>query len=363
MKRIAVIGAGVFGSEIAIRLAEKGFQVTLIDKENNILMGTTPKSVLRLHLGFHYPRDLETAIQSRSGYQSFLERFSSSIDLNFMNYYAIAKTGSRVSPSQFSNFVGAAGLTLSEVPMNDLAETGFATHLVQAIYSNEEGVISIENLRKQFLNEMNEFGVERVLNTEILSAGFVSEKWVIVDSNDVERKYDFVVRATYGHDRIIISNVGTQATRRYEFHNTLVLDVDVNIPRIGMTIIDGDFLTVLPKANKTGHLIYAPMPSVMRRYTGENYPHAWDTNDSDLIRMRETEIIKRYKEWFTNDDDVKVTNRLITVRAIDSDVKETDRRISQLNMRAENFIDVNSGKIDHCVEIATKVVAVISKSF
>jgi hypothetical protein len=208
---------------------------------------------------------------------------------------------------------------------------------------------------------MNEFGVERVFDTEVLSAHFESQKWIILDSNEVEKDYDFVVRATYGHDRIIISNVEKAAPRRYEFHHTLVLDVNVNIPRLGITIIDGDFLTVLPKANKTGHLIYAPVPSVMQRFTGEYYPHAWDLNDNDLISARETEIIRRFKEWFTNKDEVIVNKRLITVRAIDSEVKETDRRVSQLSLRAENFLDINSGKIDHCVEIAARVVAFISK--
>ena len=71
MKKIGVIGGGIFGSEIALELAKNGFSVTLIEKNSNLLMGATSKSVLRLHLGLHYPRDLETAIQSKRGYLNF----------------------------------------------------------------------------------------------------------------------------------------------------------------------------------------------------------------------------------------------------------------------------------------------------
>jgi len=361
MKKIAVIGAGVFGCEISIQLAKRGFQVTLIEKERDILLGATSRSVLRLHLGFHYPRDLDTAIQSRLGYRRFLERFPASIDLNFDNFYALAKVGSRVNQLQFLRFSQAAGLQMSQVPLDTPALSNFATDRVQSVYCNKEGVINVENLRKQFLQEMNEFRVEKRFNSEILKVCLISGKWITTDYNNMELDFDFVVRATYGHDRIKFLRAGGGLfSRKFEFQHTLVLDVDVKISRIGMTVIDGDFLTVLPKANQEGHLIYAPAPSVMGRYVGEEYPPSWDSIADGMISMSESAIKNRFKEWFKSDDPVTVRNRLVTIRAIDSEVKETDRRVSQVYMRAKHFIDVNSGKIDHCVGIATDVVDIVS---
>jgi flavin-dependent dehydrogenase len=91
--RVAVIGAGVFGSVIAWKLAEKGVAAQIFDSKREVLRGTTPKSVLRLHLGLHYPRDLGTAIQSRQGYERFLSEFGDTVDFGFRNlannpYYA-----------------------------------------------------------------------------------------------------------------------------------------------------------------------------------------------------------------------------------------------------------------------------------
>jgi glycerol-3-phosphate dehydrogenase len=65
--KIAVIGAGIFGTEISLKLSREGHDVHLYEKEYEILKGATAGSQNRLHMGLHYPRDLKTAIQSRVG--------------------------------------------------------------------------------------------------------------------------------------------------------------------------------------------------------------------------------------------------------------------------------------------------------
>ncbi len=362
MNTVVVIGAGIFGCEVSIRLSKQGYNVTLIEKDVDILNGATSKSVLRLHLGFHYPRDLETAIQSRIGYLDFLNRFPTSVDLNFENYYALAKKNSRVSETQFLDFVQAAGISMSKVKQEKLAELGLDLGQVQAVYSNEEGVIDIPQLRSQLLEEMNEYGVRRIFNSEVVKARKASGKWIISDSNGLEEEFDFVIRATYGHDRMIISDEDIPEPREYEFHRTLVLRAELNIPRIGMTVIDGDFLTVLPKARENSHLLYAPVPSVMERFVGSEYPAAWDLTEVELINTSEANIVNRYMEWFTDANPILVKERLVTVRTIDTGVQKTDKRVSQVNFRADRFIDIHSGKIDHCVGIAEEVASIISSS-
>ena len=81
MSKVAVIGAGAFGVTIAIELANKGHSILLFEKDGEILMGATAKSQNRLHLGLHYPRDLETAIQSKLGFIKFSKRYPTPIDV------------------------------------------------------------------------------------------------------------------------------------------------------------------------------------------------------------------------------------------------------------------------------------------
>ena len=54
--RIAVIGGGVFGTMIAVRLAEFGHSVSLLERLPALMQGTSSLAN-RLHFGFHYPRD------------------------------------------------------------------------------------------------------------------------------------------------------------------------------------------------------------------------------------------------------------------------------------------------------------------
>ena len=57
--KIAIVGAGFFGTTSAIILAKK-HKVHLYEKENDILLGASKKNQLRFHLGYHYPRSIKT---------------------------------------------------------------------------------------------------------------------------------------------------------------------------------------------------------------------------------------------------------------------------------------------------------------
>jgi hypothetical protein len=365
MKNIAVIGGGVFGSTTAIELSQNGFNVSLFEKSSDILMGATSKSVLRLHLGFHYPRDLDTAIQSKRGYKSFITKFPDVTDLSFTNYYAISKTSSRINRNDFLIFANNAKLDMTECSSEVVASYGLAVQQCSGIFSNKEGVISILKLREHLLEEILTLPILLNLNTEVAKAERCNNKWILTSSDNVEREFDFVIRSTYGHDKIEIVGAKMNVERRYEYHKTLVLEVKVNLPDFGLTIIDGDFLTVLPKAFDENHLLYGPNPSVLKRHVGANYPESWDliNSDSDIVHSACTEIIKRYQEWFPNNSDIALKGTEITVRAIDSNVKATDRRVSLLEHRDENFIDICSGKIDHCVDIAKATLSEIKNKF
>ena len=74
-KRIAIIGAGWYGCHIGLSLKHLGFDVTIFEKENDVLTRASGNNQFRLHLGFHYARNYTTRIQSRNGYQRFVERY------------------------------------------------------------------------------------------------------------------------------------------------------------------------------------------------------------------------------------------------------------------------------------------------
>ena len=109
-KTIGIIGCGVFGAEIALKLSSKGFLVDVFEKNSELLNGATLNNQNRLHLGFHYPRDDATAEQCIKGFKRFKDSYSDCIDGNFTNAYFISSKDSKTSPDNYLDFCKRVGL-------------------------------------------------------------------------------------------------------------------------------------------------------------------------------------------------------------------------------------------------------------
>jgi glycine/D-amino acid oxidase-like deaminating enzyme len=358
LQNIAVVGAGVFGSEIAIQLAKNGHQVELFEKKSNILLEATANSQNRLHLGLHYPRDLETAVQSVKGYAAFMDRFPTSVRTDFPNYYGLASSDSKVSVKEFEEFSKLAGIKVTEV--THVPELDIVASKLERIWACSEGVIDINTLRNLMVEELVRYGVKTHFNTEISECELINSVWKLTSAEDVFPGFDSVIRTTYGLDRII-SNTSSVTDREFEYHHTLVLQVKSKNPTVGFTVIDGDFITLLPNGFSEDFLLYAPMISVRHKFQGSHYPIEWDSNTPSEFHAMEEALISRAQEWFPSFQILGKPKWNITVRSIQPNVSATDKRTSQVKMTAESFYDVWSGKIDHCVDVAQEIVALVSE--
>ena len=62
-----IIGAGLYGLYAAKKSIEKGEKVLVIEKDKAPFMRATYINQARVHMGYHYPRSLTTAMKS-AGY-------------------------------------------------------------------------------------------------------------------------------------------------------------------------------------------------------------------------------------------------------------------------------------------------------
>jgi len=361
MKRVAVIGAGIFGLETAIQLAKEGYEVLLFERKGDVLQEGTANSLLRLHQGLHYPRDLETAIQSREGYVGFLDRFPDCVNVHFDNYYAIARSKSKIGSKGLVDFSVNAGIVVERVDLSILANIGVDTDLLDSAWVCTEGVIDIDLVREQYVKEILEFDVQLILNAEVVSADYCDSQWILRTGIKEYGPFQFVVRASYGLDRIS-SNMKSISNRLYEFHKTFALEVKAPLSKFGLTIIDGDFLSVLPKGFDESFLIYGPNPSVIARHIGSHYPIDWDDERNFDFVLHEKKLIERFQYYFRDLSDIEVIRQLKTVRSIQPNMSKIDRRLSKATLIEHNFIDIWSGKIDHCVGVAKEVSQIMAKS-
>jgi len=99
-KKALIIGAGIHGCTMAIELAKKGYNVTIIDKKEDMLYGSSYATHNRIHLGYHYARSKDTRIECKQGHAYFLEHYRDCIIFPEF-YYVIEKNKSKVTLSQY----------------------------------------------------------------------------------------------------------------------------------------------------------------------------------------------------------------------------------------------------------------------
>ena len=109
-KKIKIIGAGIFGCVIGYELQRAGHNITIIEQDDDIMQRASKANHNRLHLGYHYPRSIETAEQSLGGLVSFLTNYRKAIVSHFPNYYMIAKQNSNVSADEYIKFCDDVGI-------------------------------------------------------------------------------------------------------------------------------------------------------------------------------------------------------------------------------------------------------------
>ncbi len=88
---IAIVGSGWYGAHIGIKMLEKGYNVSIYEKNNKIFNGASSFNQNRLHLGFHYPRSFNTRKLCKEGYDKFIKEYGFCVHDIKNNIYLIAK--------------------------------------------------------------------------------------------------------------------------------------------------------------------------------------------------------------------------------------------------------------------------------
>lgn len=355
--KIAVIGAGVFGCLVSLELANCGHEVTLYEKDFTILNGATAKSQNRLHLGLHYPRDLETALQSVSGFTTFKNKFPEAINLEFENFYAISNENSRVSATEFEEFARSAGIQITRNTEGSHLPNGLKIKNSEKIWKCHEGVIDMTILAETLNRSIAQSTIDLKLNSEVTRLRKFRKQWVL-NTQSSEEVYEYIIRCTYSSDRIEIDSENYLPKTRI-YHKTLIQVIESEVNNFGVTIVDGDFLTILPRGFTPELLAYGPSISTRRALEAFKLPEKWSEITDSELDIFQGQIEQRIIEWIEGWDFRLSKKTLETTRTIEVGVESTDRRTSQVLNSGDGIIDIWSGKIDHAVEISQKLPGII----
>lgn len=286
-KRALVIGAGIHGSSIAIELAKQGTEVTMIDAKKDIFLGSSWATHNRVHLGYHYPRSKETAIECKYGYSYFIRNYRDCLIFPDF-YYVIEKNNSNVTAEQYQTAMKELGL---ECESGWPEECFLNKEQIEDSFKVKEACFDIWKLKDIFKKRLKESNVKEIYNFEIKEAFFTKYNKIKLISSEyaeIELDVDLIINCTYTCTNNIqkaFSILENLTPYKFESTEIAVVESDIKIP--ALTVMDGPFITILPYAGKENHyLVYDKEHSVINQEVGIEYspPKAKNTNWDKMLK-------------------------------------------------------------------------------
>ncbi len=354
--RLAVVGCGIFGAEVALAARATGFDVTIFEALPDILLGASHNNQNRLHQGFHYPRDLETGHQSLRGFAQFVARYPDCVRSDFQNIYFVADEGSKTTPAAFLEFCEALGAPYDVLePSQCPVEVRGASTAVQC----SEVVYDSALLRHTIRLRLAEAGVKVRTGTKVVGLAETSSAIEVqIDSGGTEA-FDAVVNCSYADNNRLTAKLGHSIPER-EYEYTVVPIIEWDVPRTGITVMDGPFLTILPFGKSDRFLLYTVENSVVARETGAMLNPDWlSPASAPFVKMdadRHFEAMVQLCAAFVPAlKSARVVGHLEGPRMVLARNDATDARPSLVTPFSDRYMTVFSGKVDHSIWVAQEV--------
>ncbi len=353
--KVCIIGGGLFGLTAAIYLSKYSRDIKVFDKNENILSGATKFNHNRHHFGFHYPRSIDTALQCIEAKKDFDKYYGKTVDYEFKNFYAISKINSKITYNKFENFCKKASLKFKKV---ETPQNIFNTHLISKCYQVQEGVYNINKINSVLKKRIKNLKNIKIINKTKVS-GYVDQTSNIeyLNSNKlINENFDLIINATYDsiNEHILKNKIDM------EYNLQEMCRIKINGERFGSTILDGEFPSILPVANKKNEYLFAHVKhSQLIKIKSKNIPKKiFKKNIPSKINI----TINESKKFINILNIAKLIGSFRVVRAVNINQK-TDSRKSEIIHHHNGNITIFSGKIITVERIGKQITNLISKLY
>lgn len=352
MDDIFIIGGGIFGLTASIVLGEAGYNVTLVEKEFDLMRGASLVNQNRVHYGFHYPRSISTCQEALKGLSSFENYYGNSINTKFEKYYAISKDGSKVTSDEFYKFSKSLDLEIEEKwPTTQILNR----KKIDSCWITKEPIFDYHSLKYISLERARKCKKIRIIrNCEVIGL----EEDSIILSNGYKKKFGLLVNATYSDISDVCEKLGTRnITGKFQLCILPLLKSSQTFPSFGVTVMDGPFCSLMPKGfEKNTFVLYHVIHSVNQEQLGSK-----KENWLPIIGYPEHDIINMSKEYFPILGQMKLHDSWITTRIVLPNQEIDDSRPTLVMKNAEKIYTIFSGKLTTCVESAHALLEIVKK--
>lgn len=343
--RVAVIGAGIFGITSALKL-DGDFDVTLFEKNSDILQNASSINQYRLHRGYHYPRSVDTAISAKHGTETFLKEYPCELD-SPNQYYGIASFGSKVNSEEYESFMRDVGLSYTEVESDLVIDTN-----IETLYKVNEGLFDPKKLYDLCKSRLRDSNITIQYNTPFQR----------ID----ELQYDYVVNAAYAS---LNENSEKQSDYQFEICEKPLIKLPKKFKGVGIVIMDGPFTCIDPYSDTDYHIVGNVVHAIHHTNVGKS-PEIPTKLKSLLNKgviknppITKWNLFKKtLDEFFDGVGEVEHIGSMFTIRTVLSNRDFDDARPSIVDRESESKYLIFSGKISTAVDTANELQNYIMKN-
>jgi hypothetical protein len=362
-----IIGAGMYGLYAAKQLLSQGKHVLVIDIDKEPFMRGSYVNQARLHNGYHYPRSFSTATKSSKYFDRFLHDFSDCINQDFEQIYAIAKHYRWTNSTQFEKFCRNVGVHCEQISI----EKYFNKNTVENVFVTHEFTFDAMKIKERFLRKIcSDNNVELAFNTEIKSVRKKNKEWNLTLSNDNEICTPFVLNASYAgtnqvHHLFNFEMIGI----KYELCEVILCNVSNVVKKIGLTLMDDPFFSLMPfgmsgyhsitTVSKTPHntsLDMLPYFACMKKRNDCSPNRTANCNHCPYHpHSAFKEMYQTAKKYMNPDIKIEYVKSLFTLKPILRASEIDDSRPTIIRQLSEkpDFYTVFSGKINTMYDLDT----------
>ena len=248
-----IIGAGLYGLYAAEYSSKKEENILVLEYDKEPFMRATYINQARVHMGYHYPRSLTTAIKSAGYFKRFVDDFGFCIHDKFEQLYATSDQFSWTNAKQFIEFCKAADIRCDEVSANRYFKPG----MCDGAFLTEEYTYDAKLLGAYYRDKLKDKKNVTMQFEARIEKIIKSNKIFIVRMQDgTEYETPFILNATYASVNQIIQKLeGVEKENfniKYELCEIILCEPSDKLKGIGFTVMDGPFFSIMP-FGKTGY--------------------------------------------------------------------------------------------------------------
>lgn len=343
---VAVVGGGIYGCTIASLLSQSIKNVSLYERNSQLLTETSMTNQYRIHRGYHYPRSVSTIHECIESSQKFEAMYPEAVMREQINYYAIASNHSQTSPQVYLQV-----LEENNLPYQVCDKTGIDLQGIDLLISSTENLYDPFILRKNLLENLNKTNVQVKCNMAF--------------SEEMAKNYDFVIFCCYSANETF--NVIRDDEKKFKFQvvEKLIIEPPSQLNFKSLVIMDGQFCCIdsFGRTGKSvlGHVKHAVHEEYEASFLRKiDYTKELSKSLKSRYISKKDEILAACSNFIPDIKDAKYIDSMWSIRKVINDPK-TDSRTSEVICN-EKFVSVFSGKVSSSLKCANEVIRYINNA-